>query len=542
MELVEKSVDVLVVGSGGAGLRAAIEAAHKGVKTLLVSKAPVGLANCTIVSGGAFTVAIEGMTPGVHFNMTMDTGKSLNNASLVKVLTEESPGRIYELEEMGLDLVKGKGRAIVKTSPGSSMIRGKKITRVMEIQAKKAGVSMDERVVLVDLILRDNRVLGAIGYNYASDQLVIYQAKAVVMATGGAGAIYARHDNPGHITGDGYAVFYRAGVKLQDMEMVQFYPAGLADPQHADFLVPPTLMDEGKIFNTRQEDIKEKYKLPRKQIAIVARDTLSRAVFQEILLGNGIEGALFLDLTEMPEEKWLADPLAATAKRTFIEKLGAARQPLRICPLCHHFMGGAVIDENCQAGVAGLYAAGEVAGGLHGANRMGGNALSETLVFGARAGSNAALYAQDVDVKPMEKKLFNEEINILQRMRHGSEKGKIAPESIKKELQKTMWDKAGLVRSKKGLQEALSLIKRLEKDHLSSLAADSPRQFLEVLETINMVQVSQMVVTSALTRQESRGAHFRTDYIEQNDREWRRNILLQKRGEEIAVELGNMLA
>lgn len=542
MEVVERLADVLVVGSGGAGLRAALEAAKKGVRVLLVSKAPIGLANCTIVSGGAFSAAIEGLDPEAYFKLTIETGKYLNNKKLIEILAREAPSRILELEEMGLEMVKRKGSAIVKDSPGSSMIRGKKITRVLETESRKAGVAFDERVIVIDLFYKDNRVTGAIGYNYFTDQILIYQARAIVMATGGAGAVYARHDNPGHITGDGFATLYRAGVELQDMEMVQFYPVGLADPKHADFLIPPSVVDEGVLRNARNEDIKIKYDLRQKPIAILARDLLSRAIFQEIREGNGVGNALLLDLTKMPEAKWQADPLAATAKKTFVEKLGSYQHTLPVSPLCHHFMGGVVIDESCQTELKGLFAAGEVTGGVHGANRMGGNALADTLVFGARAGANAASFTIDVKPVPVEKKMIEKKVNFLRHYRQESNKERVFPESLKQTIQKTMWEKVGLIRCQEGLQEALGLFISLEKESLPKLASHTPRQLLEALETINMLEVAKLITLSALTRQESRGAHYRTDFAQQNDKEWLRNICLQKQGEETAVEIGETIS
>ena len=245
-------------------------------------------------------------------------------------------------------------------------------------------------LLVTDLVAQQGAV-GVIAYEEASQAWFALTAKALILATGGAAALYLRHDNPKRILGDGYRLALEAGATLQDMEFVQFYPLALAEPGLPPLVIPPRLADCGRLVNGHEEDVLDKYGIEERPAGERARDRLSQALFKEIYR-DGLD--VWLDLSRLPDEKWQIDPFSAALGHLLGDRYGARRRPVRVAPVAHHVMGGGKIGHRGATTVPGVFAAGEVAGGLHGANRMGGNALSETLVFGARAGTAAAEWAK----------------------------------------------------------------------------------------------------------------------------------------------------
>ena len=381
------SCDVLVIGSGAAGLRAAISAQEMGMEVCVVSKGSPGKSTCTWFSGGVMAGTPIGTKPDAHLERTLQAGRGINQRELVEVLVAEAPQRLEELISWGLH---GEFQNGYLYAHGRPPALGEEIIRCLLQRNKAAGTHFLGNLLVADLVMEEG-FAGISAYAQHSGAWFALTAKALVLASGGAAALYFRHDNPSRMLGDGYRLALEAGATLQDLEFVQFYPLALAEPGQPPLVIPPRLADCGRLVNNREEEILEKYGIEERPAAERARDRLSQALFREIYR-NGHE--VWLDLRQLPEDQWQIDPFAAAIGPILGERYGAVHRPVRVAPVAHHVMGGVRIDASGATSVPGLFAAGEIAGGLHGANRMGGNALSETLVFGARAGSAAAAWAK----------------------------------------------------------------------------------------------------------------------------------------------------
>jgi len=487
------TTDVLVVGSGGAGLRAAIKAREEGLKVTVLSKCSPGLATCTALSNGAFASSGYGMSADEHYSTTIEVGYHLNNPSLVRALSQDAPMRLRELEQKGVHFKESHTGVVVLRRPPDS---GRVAINALLAWARTSGVDFLNWVTAARLITEDGRVRGCIAIRQDGRSLTV-NAKAVIMCTGGASAMYKFHDNPSTIMGDGYALMHRAGAALKDMEFVQFYPL-IAIEQHAPkTLIQPFLGDTGRIINDRGEDLLEKYCLTdAKPVAIKARDRLSRAMYKEYLEGS----VVYLDLRALSDNEW-SNPFAHNVRKEFVRYFRADTKPVRMMPVAHFSIGGAGIDDSGKTEVEGLFAAGEIACGLHGANRMGGNALSETLVFGYRAGASAAHYAKEAHSTGTSKGAI-----VFDPTPYSD--GKRRPIEALAALREIMWNDVGPVRTQKGLKQALEKIDRLTAEGVRS--ADSRELGMAVAVT-NSFCTARAIADGALARTESVGAHYRED-------------------------------
>ncbi|MFP3951035.1 MAG: FAD-binding protein [Candidatus Bathyarchaeia archaeon] len=512
--------DVLVLGTGGAGLRAAIEAHSKGVDVTVVSKAPAGMNNATVVAGGGFRAAVKGLTPEEHMEDTVRVGKNLNNSKLVRIFAKEGGKRVAELSEFGVEMKLREGGAQVGEIP---TLMGLGLTRPLVEYLRDKGVRMIENLIVTKIIKEGDAVSGAVGYHLREEVPVIFNSKSVILATGGAGALYKRTDCPLVTTGDGYRLGYHAGATLRDMEFVQFFPLAVAEPGSPPFLLGGSITEKGRIINNLGEDIPEKYNITDRPLVLKSRDLLSRAVMLEILEGGGVDGAILVDAREV-FKKMSEDEMASTGPISYLsDKLKAAEKPIRAAPICHFCMGGLDITPSGDTGVDGLYACGEVVGGIHGANRHGGNALTSIIVFGSRAGASAAEYVKGRDFQQVDS-LATPEIDryneIISRRRGNS------PHTIMSELRESMLINAGIIRDAVKLTEAFNKIQEL-RDRASRLSADAGRDMLFALQLPMALDASEMIIRSAMHRRESRGAHYRTDFLDQ-DPDWRRTVILRK--------------
>ena len=344
--------------------------------------------------------------------------------------------------------------------------------------------------------------------------------------------MFQRHDNPRRMLGDGYALALNAGAVLQHMEFVQFYPLGLAEPGLPTMILPPSVADFGRFLNAKDEDIAAKYNVTEKPLAQRSRDKLSRALYLEISKGFQTSDSVFLDLTQINDEKerqMLARGDAYGSTRDIlIHKVKIKEKPIRISPLCHHFMGGLIINCSCETNIRGLYAAGEVTGGIHGANRLGGNALSVAIVFGARAGQHAARYAKSVEASQLDLETANKMKKKMEDYFSNNQKEAVSCRTIKTTIKEIMWEKVGIIRNKENLEGAIVDLQRIGEENLPRLHVSKNREFLEALEIMNGLVVGEIVAKSALFRNESRGAHYRSDYPERNDKIWLKNIVIKK--------------
>lgn len=505
--------DVLVIGGGGAGLTAAIKARERGKKVLLVSKFGPGNATNTTLSYANYRIAVQGFSAQEHMQQSMTAGLGLNDLQLLGPLVEEGPQRIGELKQMGVLLEEKYGAGYCDGR--LPFARGPAIVKPLTQHAARIGVLFAQPYLIWELLVSDGCVFGAWGLRQDNDKPALFLAPAVILACGGAGALYERHDNPQSISGDGYALAARAGLPLVDMEFVQFYPLCTAYGREGsrEYFLPPLAAEAAPLVNSSGEDLIAKYHIDR-PIALKARDLSCRALVQE-KIG-------FLDYSLVAEHDWQKQRLFFDKGETLLLKkwlqsrLLKENQRIPILPAAHFCMGGIQVDAQGHTGFSGLYAAGETAGGLHGANRLGGNALTETVVYGMRAGEAAAdeIY-RDITAASCHWSAKAEK-KVAQLWEEHS-LGHQSPRQFNNALQKLMWDKAGVIRTGTDLSSALEELNKLGQIPLSTREAG----LTKVLETKNRLITAEMICRAALFRQESRGSHFRQDFPLADDHQWK---------------------
>jgi succinate dehydrogenase/fumarate reductase flavoprotein subunit len=379
---------------------------------------------------------------------------------------------------------------------------------------KEKGVTLVENCLITKLVKKDGNVVGAIGFQ---KEPIVFKTKAVILATGGSGGLYTRTDVPINMTGDGYTLAYDAGATLRDMEFVQFLPVGLAEPGQPLIPVYGPVVEEGRIINVDGEDLVEKHKITARPLALMSRDLLSRALMREVEEGKGADGAALIDATNVIKEHGMGI-FQNQAHKNVMEAVKIAEKPIKVAPLCHFVMAGVQITADCETNVPGLYVAGEVAGGIHGANRIGGNAMTEIIVFGARAGASATEYAQNVELVS---DIDDAEVERLTVKFTDGEN-----EDIHGKLRKLMWTHVGVVRSGEKLHEALNMMAVLAEEADNSKSSE-PEQLKTILESEMAITASALTAMAAMARRESRGTHFRLDYPDSLP-EWMKPLLVRK--------------
>jgi succinate dehydrogenase/fumarate reductase flavoprotein subunit len=505
------SYDVLIVGSGAAGLRASIAAKGQGLDVCVISKGTPGKGTSTILSGGVFAATREHASPESHRVRTLQAGRGINQEELVRILVEEAPLRLKELLEWG---IKGELHYGYLYAQGRPPTWGREIVDCLVTRARAMGVRFIPRLAVTELKFRDG-VVGLTAYSALRGRWTALTAGALILAAGGAGALYLKHDNPQRMLGDGYALALDAGAELQDLEFVQFYPLCLAERGAPPLVIPPRLAELGRLYNHRGEEILVKYGIEERPAAERARDRLSQALFREIY---GEEGEVWLDIRHVSNKAWDRDPFSGSMRDLLGERYQAKHRPVRVAPMAHHSMGGVCIDANGATSVPGLFAAGEVTGGLHGANRMGGNALSETQVFGARAGAQAAKWAKGTSIRDREQVVKD----LAQPLTESQPEGKRSTlHRLKERLQRILWEKGGIVRERGGLIHALELVDAIQQEVRAAPLGDDPKSVQEKLDLQRGVRAAALILEAALRREESRGAHHREDFPHQDDKHWR---------------------
>jgi fumarate reductase (CoM/CoB) subunit A len=516
--LAEEVVDchVLVIGSGGAGVRAAIEASQYG-DTVLISKTIVGKGGCTTMAEGGYNAVLrEQDSCGVHFEDTLKGGAYLNDPELVNILVKEAPLRMKDLITWGAvfdftdnDEIAQRpfgGQRFPRTCYAGDRTGHEMMTTLVE-RLNSSSVTLMQEFTVIDLLNNGYAIIGAMALD-EKGSLVILKADSTILATGGGTRVYDISTNSSSGTGDGFAIGYRAGAELIDMEMIQFHPTGAVFPYDArGRLVTEAVRGEGGLLlNSIGERFMKRYDPERMELS--TRDIVARAIATEILNGRGTShGGVYLDVTHLPREQ-IESRLPVMLEQFLKFGVDIREKPMEVAPTAHHIMGGLRITPECRTTLPGLFSCGEVSGGVHGANRLGGNALAETQVFGKRAGEYAG--KSEKRVKNVDKEQMKKQQADLFAFLEGSE----SPARIRTQLQQAMWEGAGIFRNAADLSKTLEIINCLP---LASLRADSNRNIAECCIVRNMCLTASLICRSALIRKESRGAHVRVDISQSYD-------------------------
>ena len=539
MEIKTISTDVLIIGSGGAGSRAAIEVDDAGLKATIVSKGLSFRSGCTGMAEGGYNAVFKTVDKDdsieAHFKDTMKGGSFLNDEKLVEILVNESPKRLIDLENYGALFDRKENGEIDQRPFGGQTYRrtcyqgdrtGAELLNALKEEIIRRDIECIEEVMITSLITDDDQVIGATGLDLKDSSLIYFKAKSVILASGGAGQLYPVTSNTFQKNGDGYAISYRAGADLVDMEQIQFHPTGMVAPESKKgVLVTEAVRAEGgKLINKDGERFMSKYAPEKMELA--TRDVVARSIYQEIIEGRGTEnGGVYLDISHLDDD-YIDEKLETMVLQFENVGVDIKHGPIEVAPTAHHFMGGVKINTDASTSLKNLFGAGEVCGGVHGANRLGGNALADTQVFGKISGVSASEAAKSTELKTNEEQVQLEAERIQNLIKEGS----IKPQEFKENIKKLMWEKVAIVREEKTLNEALKDLQKMQED-LVNLDVGNKKQYntelVTALEVINMVEICILTVKSAILRRESRGAHFRSDFP-QTDDNWKKSIVMNK--------------
>lgn len=539
--------DVLVIGAGGAGLRAAIEALNGGATVGVVCKSLLGKAH-TVMAEGGVAAAMGNVDPAddwkTHFRDTMRGGKFLNNWRMAQLHALESPERVRELEQWGALFDRTDTGEIMQRAFGGHTFKrlchvgdrtGLEIIRTLQDRGVHLGFDVYMECTVTRLLKDAEKIAGAFAYWREQGRFVVFKAKAIVIATGGIGKAWKVTSNSWEYTGDGLAVAYEAGAELMDMEFVQFHPTGMVWPPGVQgILVTEAVRGEGGILRNRLgERFMEKYDPKRMELS--TRDVVARSIYTEVKEGRGTKhGGAYLDISHKPAEYVKRKLPGMFHQFKELADVDITKGPMEVGPTLHYTMGGIRVEaETGAATVPGLFAAGEAAAGMHGANRLGGNSLSDLLVFGKRAGAAAAAHAKNIGVLKVDQvQIDDAEREMLAPFERTSGEG---PYEIHRDLQNTLQSLVGIFRNENDLKEALNKIgefkARAAKVHVDGSRLFNPGWHL-ARDLQSMLTAAEAVTRCALARKESRGAHSRVDFPDY-DAEWgtKNNIIVKENGE-----------
>ncbi len=568
--------DVVVIGAGGAGLRAAIEASDQGARTALVCKSLLGKAH-TVMAEGGIAAAMGNVYPDdnwrVHYRDTMRGGKMLNSWRMAQLHAQEAPDRVFELEEWGALFDRTPdGRILQRDFGGHRFARlahvgdrtGLEMIRTLQHRAVSLGIDVFMECTVMRLLTDGGRVAGAVAYWRDSGRLVVFRARAVVIATGGVGKAWKVTSNSWEYTGDGQALALWAGADLVDMEFQQFHPTGMVwPPSVRGILVTEGVRGDGgvlrnsegkrfmfdyipEMFRAETADTEEEAdrwyddKTVRRTPDLLPRDEVARAINAEVKAGRGSpHGGVFLDIASRRDPEYIKRRLPSMYHQfKELADVDITKEPMEVGPTCHYAMGGVRVDADTQAGtVPGLFAAGEAAGGMHGANRLGGNSLSDLLVFGLRAGRYAAEYAKGLPELPA---VDERQVDAVARealLPFERSEGE-NPYTLQQDLQDCMQDLVGIIRTEGELKSALERIASL-RERAGRVRVEGNRQYNPgwhlALDLPSMLTVAECVTLAALERRESRGAHTRDDYPKPDPEFGKLKMVLRRRDEELVV-------
>jgi succinate dehydrogenase / fumarate reductase, flavoprotein subunit len=519
--------DVLIIGAGGAGLRAALGALAQGAKVGVVCKSLLGKAHTVMAEGGiAAAMANVDSADGwrTHFRDTMRGGKLLNNWRMAQIHAQEAPERVQELEQWGALFDRTPDGQILQRAFGGHTFRrlchvgdrtGLEMIRTLQDRGVQMGIDVYMECTISRLLKDGDRIAGAFGYWREQGRFVVFRAKSIVMATGGIGKAFKITSNSWEYTGDGMALAYGAGAELVDMEFVQFHPTGMVWPPGVQgILVTEAVRGEGGVLrNKLGERFMEKY--DPKKMELSTRDVVARSIYTEVREGRGTEhGGAYLDISHKPADYVKKKLPSMYHQFKELADVDITKGPMEVGPTCHYMMGGIRVDaETAKSSVPGLFAAGEAAAGLHGANRLGGNSLSDLLVFGRRAGLAAAEHASKVQTAFIDSQQIEEAARDL--LAPFERKVGESPYTIHRDLQDVMQNLVGIFRNREDLTRAMQELEKL-RVRAEGLSVEGSRMFNPgwhlAQDLKSMLTVSEAVTRSALAREESRGAHSRIDH------------------------------
>jgi succinate dehydrogenase/fumarate reductase flavoprotein subunit len=545
-EPMQTETDVLVIGSGAAGMYAAIEAARAGCGVLLIDRSLIGRGGATVMAQMTVAVALGEEAPdhwSHHYRDTLTAGRGLCNEALAQLLTEHGPACIREMDGWGAGWARKNGKITSAFAPGHDRPRcvyvdflntGPAVSKTLRSAVHKIPViKRTGDLCVVDLIAADGEVTGATAYHLSSGEPVVISAKATIVATGGLTRLYRRNSASANMGGDGYALCLRAGAPLIDMEFVQFFPIGHLAPRLIG--MDPIMWDPfryklgGKLLNNRGEEFTQNYGVAEDGKYVITRDVGTYAILKEVEAGRGSpHGGVFLSFQHVPTDK-LREAFGPVIDRLAGNGIDLTKTAVEVAPIAHYHMGGVAADAAMRTEIPGLFVAGEAVGGANGANRLSGNAITEALVFGREAGRSAAAHARPMRAVPSRPDVARAAVDLIR-----AEGPTNVPNSAEmvQSLQQAMAQDVGPLRSDAGLKRALSHIDTLDNDlgqrPFGGMGAfDMTR--LDWFDLRNMLTVARSVTQAALQRVESRGAHQREDYPGMLP-EWRVNQVVRLKG------------
>lgn len=553
-DFIRIETDVLIIGAGGAGLRASIEAFDNGAKVVVLSKSLLGKAH-TVMAEGGVAASLGNVDPkdnwGIHFADTVVEGVHLGDWRLAEINAKEAPDRIYELEKYGAMFDRTPDGRILQRAFGAHTYRrlchvgdktGLEMIRTLEDQVLHRAIEVHDETVVTKLFKKDGKITGALAFEMRTGKFLAISSKAIILATGGGGRLFKVTSNSWESTGDGFALAFDAGATLMDMEMVQFHPTGMVYPPGVKgMLVTEGVRGEGGILLNKNGERFMKNYSPNK-MELDARDVVARSIYNEIQEGRGTEhGGVYLQIYHKGA-KFVLEKLPGMHDQ-FLEFAGVdiTKENMEVAPTTHYYMGGIKIDpDDNQTTIPGLFACGEAATGLHGANRLGGNSLIDLLVFGRRTGLSAGKFVKDKQISG----ISDDEVkNEITRVRSFLNKKDAAnPYELINELRETMSKYAGIRRTEDNLKTALDIVLKI-KGRYPEIGVSGGVRFnpglIACFELHSLLTIGELLLRGAIDRKESRGAHFRSDYPKISE-EWKKNITWHKEGDEVVQSFWTM--
>ncbi|MBV1756387.1 MAG: FAD-binding protein [Dethiosulfatibacter sp.] len=536
-------MDVVIIGGGLSGLMASLESKKDNLEVAIVSKSIAGKSGNTIVSGAAMASVNEiNYDSEIIFKKDVnDSAKGINNDEMTDFFCKESKKVVDVLTSYGVKFKKKDTQYVTKQPPGHSVSRsfpvdisevayhnrGLSILNPILENVKSNKISIFNNTVALKIIKKANRVLGVICLDKEKEELIVFVSKVVIIAAGGGGNVYSNTNNTRDITGDSYTLALESGCELVDMEYVQFYPTMMFKPLKVTVSNP--LFGEGAVLkNIHNREFMYDYS---NKGNIATRDSMAHAIYNEIKEGRGNPNYIYVDSTNIPEDiiekKYKEFELLLNNR-----ELSLMKDLLPVAPASHFYLGGIKINKKCETGIEGLLACGEAACGVHGANRLSGNALTETVIFGIEAGKTAVYLIKNMKVESDDFD-FIEKNSTEYEKRIRFNKGEYSISELKNYLRNTMWEHASVIRNKKSLIEGIEKIDKIKRK-LSKVDINDTHDYYKLYELKNLLRISEMILNGALLRKESRGSHYRKDFPSKND-EFRGNFVYKLKAEEIEI-------